>query len=175
MLVAWSAWESEGSLGTRSLKPTESPLFCKFFYPSLTICLCFQQNLRRQLLGIQKREKGWWLRKEGEHQSSVMSLLVGLTRLLSQSENPIALALPLVSSFLISLHSTNTTAFLLKVSLSYGPFQFQYLTGRWRSSREALGLHKSLLSWEIHHHLLCQLISWMIVFLESYLGDRSCS
>lgn len=67
-----------------------------------------------------------------------MSLLVGLTRLLSQIENPIALALPLMPSFLISLHSTNTTAFLLKVLLSYGPFQFQYLTGRWRSSREAL-------------------------------------
>lgn len=26
-----------------------------------------------------------------------------------------------------------------------------------------------------HHQLFCQLISWMIVYPESYLGDRSCS
>lgn len=72
---------------------------------------------------------------------------MGLTRLLSQTENPIALSLPLLSPFLISLHSINTTVFLPRVFLSYVPFQFPYLTVRWRSSREAPGSPQKHVEW----------------------------
>lgn len=110
-----------GSLGVRGLsEPAHSNQWGGLYSASSTPdspsasdflqVLCPLLSAKPKKVAPRDSKKDWWLRKEEEHPSSVLSLLVGLMELFNQTENHRSVSPSAGAPFLLRLLSINTTA-----------------------------------------------------------------